>query len=259
MAMMPDGPKREINYATKLGINVVSYATGRELKDKLDRPKTLDEIDSAGLGQRVVLIPKLAHGGGSDDAPNAWQNIVRRARFDLKQRFKVERQMIQAETSQLARYPMTFMHGRSAFGWNESERQAMKAYFENGGFLFADTICSAKGFAESFRAQIKKVLPEHDLVVIPATDPIWSDDSGGFRLETVKMHEPAKVEGGVRNFKTPPKLEGIRIEGRWVVVFSPHDLSCAMENAAARQCPGYDKDDAARIGVNIILYALQPN
>ena len=95
--------------------------------------------------------------------------------------------------------------------------------------------------------------------MIPPNDPIWSDRSGGYLLKSVMMHEPAKVEGGVRKFKTAPKLEGIKIDGRWVVVFSPHDLSCAMENAAARQCPGYEKDDAARLGVNIILYALQPN
>ena len=38
--------------------------------------------------------------------------------------------------------------------------------------------------------------------------------------------------------------------------FSPHDLSCAMENASGSQCKGYSKGDAAKIGVNVILYAL---
>ena len=72
------------------------------------------------------------------------------------------------------------------------------------------------------------------------------------------MHEPGGDAGGVRVFKTPPKLEGIKVGDRWVVVFSPHDLSCAMENASIHQCVGYNKDDASRIGVNIILYALKP-
>jgi hypothetical protein len=46
-------------------------------------------------------------------------------------------------------------------------------------------------------------------------------------------------------------------DGRVAAVLSPYDLSCAMENAAASQCVGYSKDDASKIAVNVVLYALQ--
>jgi hypothetical protein len=34
-------------------------------------------------------------------------------------------------------------------------------------------------------------------------------------------------------------------------------LSCALENQSSLECKGYTKEDAAKIGVNIVLYALQ--
>jgi hypothetical protein len=57
--------------------------------------------------------------------------------------------------------------------------------------------------------------------------------------------------------KIKPLLEGVEIDGRLAVVFSPYDLSCALENQASLECKGYVKEDAARIGVNVVLYALQ--
>ena len=52
-------------------------------------------------------------------------------------------------------------------------------------------------------------------------------------------------------------LEGLQIDDRYAVVFSPYDISCALESSSAMQCKGYIKEDAARLGTNIILFALQ--
>ncbi len=258
LEMLANGPQNEVKLCIQLGANVVAYATGREVKDKLDRPQTMVDTNM-GLGPRTVLIPKLSHGGGDDDAPNAWQNIIRRAQFDLGERFRIERHMIRATEEQLAEFPMVFMHGRSAFVWNNEERLALREFLTNrGGFLFADSICSANGFTESFRNELRQIIPDAALQVIPANDPIWSKTNGGYDLQQVGMHRPAAAGGGVEYYRSAPQLEGIQVKGRWVVVFSPNDLSCAMENASPLQCAGYDHDDAARIGVNVILFSLQP-
>ena len=41
------------------------------------------------------------------------------------------------------------------------------------------------------------------------------------------------------------------------MIFSKYDLSCALEKQDSVQCQGYVRDDAARIGLNVILYSLQ--
>jgi hypothetical protein len=40
-----------------------------------------------------------------------------------------------------------------------------------------------------------------------------------------------------------------------IVLFSPNDLSCAMESKHSLQCKGYVREDAFRIGVNMLLYS----
>ena len=53
-----------------------------------------------------------------------------------------------------------------------------------------------------------------------------------------------------------PFLEGIEINGRWVVVYSKYNISCALERQASVACTGYVHEDAVKIGVNVILYFL---
>jgi hypothetical protein len=55
----------------------------------------------------------------------------------------------------------------------------------------------------------------------------------------------------------PPELEGLKFGERWGVVFSRYDLSCALEKQDSVECQGYTREDAARIGVNVVLYSLQ--
>ena len=53
-----------------------------------------------------------------------------------------------------------------------------------------------------------------------------------------------------------PLGDGIQIDGRWAVVFSPYDISCALESHEAVGCRGYIRQDAARIGLNVLMYTL---
>ena len=41
------------------------------------------------------------------------------------------------------------------------------------------------------------------------------------------------------------------------MIFSPYDLSCALEKHDSLECRGYTREDAARIGLNVVLYSLQ--
>lgn len=51
-------------------------------------------------------------------------------------------------------------------------------------------------------------------------------------------------------------MEGITFEGRLVVLFSPNDLSCALENKSVSDCSGYTRKDATLIARKIVLYSL---
>ena len=260
-ATYPPAVQNEIQSVIDLGVNVLTYATNRELKEKLDRPQIVTGEDADRRSRDALSIPKLAHGGGADDASAAWPNILQVFEDQLELRVDTKNFLISADDPEnLARYPLLFMHGRRGFQFTDAERENLKQFFDNGGFLFADAICASEPFANAFRREMELIFPDGRLQPIPADHPMFSRTYRGFDLSSVTLTTPFRAGDGqvnVRREQAPPQLEGIEVDGRFIVVFSPYDISCAMENAVSTECKGYPKQDAARIAVNVLLYAVQ--
>ncbi|MFW6169716.1 MAG: DUF4159 domain-containing protein [Planctomycetota bacterium] len=259
---MPEATQEKIEACVRMGQNVVAYATNRVLKQKLERPKlAATETDVSRESRGVLVIPKLDHGGGSDEAPNALANLARYLRQEVELRTLSERMVVPATSDSLSEYPILFAHGRRAFRWNSNERRALAEYIENGGFILADAICASPEFASAFREQLNAIFPRHELERIPTSHPMFSGEYGGFNLTQVTLNDPQprgeddRLDS--RRSQVAPLLEGLQVDGRYAVIFSPYDLSCALETGASMDCKGYVKTDAARLGTNIILFALQ--
>ncbi len=161
-------------------------------------------------------------------------------------------------------YAVVFMHGRNAFRLTNAERQTLREYVERGGVLFADAICGSEPFAESFRNEMAEIFwknSKNSLVSIPANDPIWTTKYGGYDLSLVTRRDPqpgARAEGLKSTLRrVPPEFKAVRIGDRYGVIFSEFDLSCALEKHDALDCRGYTREDAARIGINVLRYAMQ--
>lgn len=253
--------------ANAIGVNVVAYATNREPKGKEESftgGGDLLELNAAG-SRGTIQIAKLQHGGGCNDAPGALVNLLRSAsQGDLQLRVSTNEFPVRADDKSLRRFHMAFMHGRHDFKLSQTERKALQEYLSFGGTLFADSICASKEFATAFRREMKAVFPAESLRRIPMTDPLFSAAPGGFDLQKVKRRDPAVQQAG-QPLRTPrvrevePELEGIQINGRWAVVFSPYDISCALEQHESLECRGYTQKDAARIGLNVLMYTLNPD
>ena len=127
--------------------------------------------------------------------------------------------------------------------------------------LFADAICSSPQFAEAFRKEMSVVFPEQALTRIPLNHPLFRPGFGGDDITTVSRRQPEAARDGeplkaaVR--KVEPYLEGIQLGDRYAVIFSPYDVSCALESHESLECEGYIRADAARIGLNVLVYSLQ--
>jgi hypothetical protein len=85
---------------------------------------------------------------------------------------------------------------------------------------------------------------------------MWRDQRFGSQIEsvTLRTRDPNRRDG-FRSETTAPQLESITIDDEIRVVFSPYDLSCAMESPIS-QCDGYTREDATRIATNVIMYRL---
>ena len=184
------------------------------------------------------------------------------AASELKIRTRVRQELLDITDDALFDYHLVFMHGRTAFRLTDAERQRLRQYIERGGMLMADSICASRAFTESFRREMAAIFPNRKLERIPADDPLLEHDLRRVRSADRLAPRPARrppaggpLEAAVR--KVPPDLEGIKFGDRWGVVFSPYDLSCALEKHDSLECRGYTREDAARIGLNVVLYSLQ--
>ncbi len=263
--MLPKYPaevREEVEACLGIGANVLAYATNRQLKDKLERPQVaLSEGLDEEAGRGLLYIPKLSHGGGSDDAPNALVNLLKVFGQQSRARVAARRMLLAADDPRLFEYPLLFMHGRRDFRFSPSERRALADFVQRGGFVLADSICASPQFTQAFRREWEAILPDHKLTRIPPDDPLFTRAYRGFDLNQVTLRDP-KLRGNdndpleARLTQTTPLLEALEVNGRYAVIFSPYDISCAMENHASLECKGYVREDAARLGVNVLLYAL---
>ncbi|HJN11859.1 MAG TPA: DUF4159 domain-containing protein [Pirellulaceae bacterium] len=258
----PANVQAEIEACVRIGENVVTYATNRELKNKLDRPQfTLNRNAPEQPERGVLYIPKLMYAGGGDEAPNALPNLLNVFREKAQMRVGVENRKVLATDPSLFTYPLLFMHGRRAFRLTSAERSALALFIERGGVIVADSICASPEFSTAFRREFSAIFPAQKLARIPTGHPLFTRDFGGYDLNQLTLRDPQMRAGDdpltAHLKKVSPLLEGLQIDDRISVVFSPYDISCALENGSSLQCKGYVKGDAARLAINIILFALQ--
>ena len=259
---IPKSVIAKVKDALALGANIVTYATGRELKRKLDTEGLVSVVkNDVPLDRAALHIAKLRHNGGSDDAPTALANVLSVVAQQTDLSVSVDKRLVTPLDPNLPDYPIAFLHGRRAFRWSQAERAAIRRFVEFGGVIFADAICADDEFATSFRREMEAIFPEFPLRRIPPSHEMFTDAFQGHDLRTVTLRDPRSRRGrekmSVRLEKVKPLLEGIQIDNRFVVMFSPHDMSCALENQPSLECRGYTRLDAARLATNIILYAMQ--
>ncbi len=255
-----DTISNEIKTCRALGVNILAYATNKNLKPKdaittdTDN-RTRDEVQQRGH----FAVAKLQHAGGCDVAPRAMKNLMEAINYSLGIHTSSETPLISLNDPSLFDYQFVTMHGRHDFKLSAKEKRQLKLFVQRGGTILADAICGSPRFIKSFRREMRATFNQ-PLKDIPTKDSIFSVAYGGSDIQQVTRRESSpdldKKNWEIRTKLGPPQLEGIRIDDRWAVLFSPLDLSCALENHASPDCNGYTPEDAARIGINVILYSL---
>jgi hypothetical protein len=258
---LPPGIRREVEASLAIGANVLAYATNREVKrkDELFDIQDLPTGTTEEFERGQLAIGKLSHAGMCDAAPAALANILRAAARETGIPIDDTPSLIDPGDKALFDYHLVFMHGRKGFSFDPPRREKLAVFLERGGTILADAICAAPSFAAAFRREIAEILPGRPLEKIPADDPIFTAaDYGGYDIREVTLREPAGGDGplAIRRVKSPPRLEGVRIKDRWAVIFSPYDISCALEKQNSMECAGYSRDDAEKIALNVLLYSL---
>ena len=184
------GPNRRRPVA---GLNVLAYATNRELKTKED---FFHHGQHAAAGRPGRARPAVR---GHAAAPRRLQRRaagagephgVRRPRAEESARH-VREELLDITDPALFDYHLVFMHGRTAFRLTDAERQRLKQYVERGGMLMADSICASRAFTESFRREMAAIFPTPQIGANSGRAiRLLGTTYGGFDLRTVSRRDP---------------------------------------------------------------------
>ncbi len=260
---VPGRPKEllpMITKATQVGVNIVAYVTGREILDKMtQQEQMLTGAEPERIERDLLEIKKIRYTGDWDAAPQALRNLLVALGRTAGMPVSTKARDLLLMDPKLFRTPIIYMHGRHDFALAKAEQDKLREYINQGGVMFSDACCGVPSYDRSFRRLMEQLFPENPLKRIPPDHEMFTSKIG-HDLKMVKRREPdvdrtnVAMAVAVRNVE--PFLEGIEINGRWVVVYSKYDISCALERQASVACTGYVHEDAVKIGVNVILYFL---
>lgn len=235
--------------AFHLGMNMIAYALAYfPLGRAIARARELSTDAAVGPGDFVFA--QVRHAGHWDPDPGAFANLVKEVIEKTSTRVNVERKALSLADPAIANHPFLYMTGHDGFALTREEVEGLRGFLESGGVLLADACCGSLEFDAAFRSAMKLALPEAELARLAKDHPVFTSHS---RVERV-----AYTERVLANFPglEEPYLEGIEIDGSTRVLYSRFDLGCGWEGEDHPWASGVRREDALRIGINAVVYAL---
>jgi hypothetical protein len=257
-AHVPDTDRATL--AFRLAGNVIAYATGLEVPPpRLTEVAVADDRAERRSPRGFLQAAQVRHEGDWQPAPRALPNLMRFLRAEHRLDVALQREEVRLDDPNLFLFKFLYLHGRRAFDVPPAGLENLRANLKAGGLLFADACCGRKEFDRAFRAFAAKLFPDARLEPIPVADALYSAEVNGAAVTSVRVRKerPGGAGAEAEYREAPPFLEGVRLNGRWAVIYSKYDIGCALENHQSSDCLGHDKASALRLGAAAVLYALK--
>ena len=165
---------------------------------------------------------------------------------------------IQLDDPNVRKFPFLYALEVGNMYMTESEVKGLRDYLLAGGFLMIDDFWGTWEW-ENFEAEIRRVLPEYQIVEIPLDHPIFNTV---YNIEEiVQVPNLGNAQRGARTWERDgvvPHVRGIFDEdGRLMVIINWNtDIGDAWEWAEHPYYPLRCSTYAIEITVNIIVYAM---
>ncbi len=246
-----DQPESEA--ALKLGLNLAAYATAREpLRDPLSPVELVRQTAQVKVERGALYIGKVQHQGDWNSRPKAVDRLLELLRTEAAVKAADRAVPVRLTDAEAVQMPVLYMTGHRDPKLTDAEKAALKRYLDRGGFLMAEACCGEKAFDAGFRALMQELYPDRPLEPVPAESPVLNGEVGR-RIERVTLTGPvARATPELAH----PRLEGVRSGDRYCVIYSPYALGPGLDGMTTFQASAYAAEDARRIAVNVVLYAL---
>ena len=203
-------------------------------------------IFTTNLFSQFFTIARIQYSGGGDwySDPSSLPNLL--AFVDSNTPIKTMQKEIKIKLTDnnANHYPYYYLTGHGNIKFTNNEIISLREILSNGGFLHAD---DNYGMDKSFRREIKKIFPNKELIELPHDHPIFKSYFK-FSNGLPKIHE---------HDNKPPQAFGIFNNNKLVVLYTyESDLGDGWEDPSVHNCPEKLRENALKMGVNIIYYAL---
>ena len=207
----------------------------------------LSQSDGINKNSSPFKIARLKYSGGGDwyNDPSAEINMMdylkKNTTIDVDEPAFYS---VDISSDDIFNYPFLLITGHGNIEFSQNDVVRLRKYCESGGFLYAD---DDYGMNESFRREIKKVFPGEDLKELPFDHKIYKSQYT-FPNGLPKIHE---------HDAKPPQGFGIYINNRLCVYYTYEtNISDGWADTKEHQDPPEKKEEAFKMGTNIIVYAL---
>lgn len=197
-----------------------------------------------------LVIAQIIHNGDWDPTPHALPNLMKYIQNNTTLNVQFKRKTFDLDKTDIYKHPVLYMTGLRKFTLQTDQRKRLRNYLINGGILLSDSAAGCMSFDIAFREEIKKILPNSKLELIPLNSPIFQMPYKTKNINFTKLAEELSPD------KNTPELYGIKIDGQWSVIYSPYSLSNGWEQLNFTYNKGYSNKDSLKLGINLFAYAL---
>ncbi len=149
---------------------------------------------------------------------------------------------VRLDADALFDFPFCVWSGEDTFSLTAKDRENLRKYLLNGGFILSSPGCSDPRWDTALRNELKLLFPEQQLTKIPMTHPLFST--------VFKIPRLTDKKGKVA------EIEGLEINGRLVLVYSKDGLNDVGNAKGCCCCGGNMITESAQVNVNAFTYSL---
>lgn len=204
-----------------------------------------NEVFSQGKLSDFVM-PRVKYSGGGDwyNDPSSEVNLLKYIAAHTNIATSPVYKYVDLSSTDIFNYPILFLTGHGNINFSAKEVANLKAYLENGGFLYVD---DDYGLDPFIRKEMKKVFPNQDFVELPFNYGLYHCHFD-FPQGTPKIHE---------HNNNPPKGFGIFINGRLSVFYTfESNPSDGWADPDVHKDPPEKRELSLKFGTNIVVWAL---
>jgi hypothetical protein len=233
----------------EIAANLYQYVSGKtSLGHRLD---TLAVKPATEPATRTLSVARVKYNGNWDPEPGAWPRMAKLAPAQFRTALKVE--AVPAPLLDASKTPIAHLTGTAAVSLDAEYRQGLAKFVADGGTLVVESCGGLKPFTDSAKALLAQVFPDSKLEPLAPDDRLFSDGApDAVKIPAVEWRKFTRVRDNAAP-DDKPRLQGIKKDGRWIVLFSADDFTSGLLGTNTWGVAGYAPKSAQDLVRNILL------